>query len=55
MPSINCSLLPSPPLPSGSQWLTMIVTLKIHDSLGNVSAVSTHNDVRLLPQGACGF
>jgi hypothetical protein len=55
MPSINCSLLPLPPLPAGSLWFTMIVTLKVHDDLGNVSAEVTNGGVRLLPQGACGF
>ena len=55
MPSIDCSLLPSPPLPAGVPWFTMIVTLKIHDDLGNVSAAAVNNGVRLLPQGSCGF
>jgi hypothetical protein len=55
MPTIQCSLLPPPPLPPGNPWFTMIVTLTIHDSLGNVSAEASHTGVRLLPQGACGF
>jgi hypothetical protein len=55
MPSMNCSLLPPPPLPPGNPWFTIIVTLKIHDNLGNVSAEVTHSGARLLPQGACGF
>ena len=54
-PTIDCSLMPPPPLPAGNPWFTMTVTLKVHDSLGNVSAVATNNGVRLLPQGACGF
>jgi hypothetical protein len=54
MPSVNCNLLP-PPFPPGEPWFTMIVTLKVHDDLGNVSAVVTDNGVRLLPQGVCGF
>jgi hypothetical protein len=33
----------------------MTVTLKVHDSLGNVSAVATDKVVRLFPQGVCGF
>jgi hypothetical protein len=55
MPSVNCSLLPPPPLPPGISWFTIMVTLKIQDNLGNVSAPFTDSGVRLLPQGACGF
>jgi len=33
----------------------MTVTLKIHDDLGNVSAVATNDGVRLFPRGTCGF
>jgi hypothetical protein len=55
MPSVNCSLLPLPPLPPGDPWFTMIVTLKIHDDLGNVSEEAVHTGVRLLPLGMCGF
>jgi hypothetical protein len=54
MPSVDCSLVPPPPLPAVG-WLTMIVTLKVHDDLGNVSAEVAHKDVRLLPEGVCGF
>jgi hypothetical protein len=56
-PAVNCSLIPAPPLPSApaDQWFAMTVTLKVHDSLGNVSAVATNKVVRLFPQGACGF
>jgi hypothetical protein len=55
MPSVNCSLIPPPPLPAGVQWFGMIVTLQVRDNLGNVSAVVADSDVRLLPQGVCGF
>ena len=55
MPVATCSLIPPPPMPSGNQWFTMTVTLRIHDVLGNVSADSVHKDVRLFPVGACGF
>jgi len=55
MPAVNCSFLPPPPLPAGAQWFTLIVKLKIHDSLGNVSAEAVDNGARLLPQGVCGF
>jgi hypothetical protein len=55
MPPVNCSLVPPPPLPSGNPWFTMIVKLKIHDDLGNVSAEAVNSGVRLMPQGVCGF
>ncbi len=57
MPAVNCSLIPAPPLPPApaDQWFTMTVTLKVHDSLGNVSAVATDSIVRLFPQSVCGF
>jgi len=54
-PAVDCSLLPPPPLPPGTSWFTMTVTLIVHDSLGNVSAMVTSAGVRLLPGGACGF
>jgi hypothetical protein len=53
-PTVNCGLLPAPPLPAGESSFTMIVTLKIHDDLGNVSAVAS-SEARLLTQGFCGF
>jgi hypothetical protein len=55
MPSVDCSLLPPPPLPPGNPWFLMTVTLTIHDDQGNVSALARNNNVRLLPQGVCGF
>jgi hypothetical protein len=54
VPAASCALVPMPPLPAGAASFTMIVKLKIHDSLGNVSAEAV-NSARLLPQGACGF
>jgi hypothetical protein len=33
----------------------MIVTLRVHDNLGNVSAEVVDRGARLFPQGACGF
>jgi hypothetical protein len=33
----------------------MVVRLKIHDNLGNVSAEAVNNGVRLIPVGVCGF
>ena len=55
MPSVNCSLLPPPPFPAGPQWFTMVVTLKIHDRLGNVSAEAVNRGVRVIPKDVCGF
>jgi hypothetical protein len=54
-PTIDCSLMPPPPLPAGSQWFNLTVTLVVHDNLGNTSEKSVHSGLRLLPQGACGF
>ncbi len=54
-PAFDCSLIPPAPLPAGTGWLTMAVSLKVRDELGNVSAAATHGDVRILPQGSCGY
>ena len=54
MPAVNCSLIPSPPAPA-SQFFSMVVTLVVHDNLGNVSQPATDRQVRLFPQGVCGF
>jgi trimeric autotransporter adhesin len=55
-PAVNCSLLPAPPLPDGVTFLPLTVTLKVHDNLGNVSAVATNRGgARLFPNGTCGF
>jgi len=54
MPAFSCNLMPPPPFPTGPANFTMIVTLTIHDSLGNVAS-ATDGGVRLLPQGTCGF
>jgi len=55
MPTVNCGMIPAPPMPPGNPWFTMTVTLKVHDNLGNVSAVVTDSGVRLIPDGSCGF
>ena len=54
MPSVTCSLLPSPPLAAGTTWLPLIVTLKVHDSLGN-TADAVNRGARIFPHGVCGF
>jgi hypothetical protein len=54
MPAVNCSLLPAPPLPPGSPWFTMRVSLRIRDDMGN-TATATNGGVRLMPQGVCGY
>jgi hypothetical protein len=53
MPSVDCSLL-APPLPPEG-WFPLVVTLRVHDNLGNVSAVVTDRGARLFPTGTCGF
>jgi hypothetical protein len=55
MPAISCALIPPPPLPAGTQWFRMAVTLTVRDNLGNVSEKAFDNDVRLIPTGSCGF
>jgi hypothetical protein len=56
MPAMSCALMPPPPLPlDGPQWFTLVVTLTIHDSLGNVSAKTVDDGIRLIPHGSCGF
>jgi hypothetical protein len=55
MPAVDCSIVPPPPFPAGVTWFNMTVTLKVHDSLGNVSNQAVNTGVRLFPQGVCGF
>jgi trimeric autotransporter adhesin len=57
MPAVDCSVIPAPPLPPApaSQWFSMVVTLVVHDNLGNVSPPASDRVVRLFPQGVCGF
>jgi trimeric autotransporter adhesin len=54
-PTVDCSFVPPPPLPADTPWLTMTVTLVIHDSLGNVSAKAVDSGVRLIPKSVCGY
>jgi hypothetical protein len=55
-PAANCSWLPAPPLPAGgNQWLPLIVTLKVHDDLGNVSVEAVNSGARVIPLGVCGY
>ena len=54
-PAVTCNWLPSPPFAAGATWLPLTVTLVVHDSLGNVSAMAVNSGARLFPNGACGF
>jgi hypothetical protein len=54
-PAINCSLMPSPPLPPGNSSFPLTVTLRIHDDRGNVADASNNGGARLLPMHTCGF
>ena len=55
-PAVNCDLIPAPPLPAApaDQWFTMIITLKVHDSLGNVGAVVSTRSPSPCPPAGCG-
>jgi hypothetical protein len=55
LPTVSCAWLPPPPLPIGSSWLTITVTLVVHDALGNISAPAINGGVRVFPQGVCGY
>jgi hypothetical protein len=55
LPHVDCSIVPAAPLPPGVSWFTLVVTLRIHDDLGNVSTEAVDRGARLLPQGSCGF
>jgi hypothetical protein len=54
-PVVDCSFLPAPPLPTGATWFNMTVKLKVHDDLGNVSDETTDPNVRIFPNGTCGY
>jgi hypothetical protein len=54
-PATDCSLLPSPALAHEHDWFPLIVTLAVHDSLGNVSEVASNRSARVFPSGTCGF
>ena len=53
-PSFSCSMLPPAPLPA-TGFVTMTVTLKVHDDAGDVSPMASNGAIRLLPQGSCGY
>jgi hypothetical protein len=55
MPAVTCGFIPPAPMPPGENAFTMIVTLVLRDSLGNVSTAVSNRDVRLFPAGTCGF
>jgi hypothetical protein len=54
-PNPNCGLFPPAPLPAGTTSFNMTVSLKVRDNVNVESAVATNNNVRVLPQGVCGF
>jgi hypothetical protein len=54
-PSFDCSMMPAAPLPAGTSWLALSVTLVVRDDRGNVSDPAMNRDVRLFPQGSCGY
>jgi hypothetical protein len=54
-PATDCSLLPSPALAHEHDWFPLTVTLIVHDSLGNVSALASNRSARVFPVGTCGF
>src|SRR5262249_44804415 len=54
-PTVDCSFMPPPPLPSGTMWLTLTVTLVVHDDQGNVSTKTVDGGARLFPHGTCGY
>ena len=53
-PVVDCTL-PPPPLAAGTTFLTLKVTLVVHDNAGNVSAAAVDNGVRLFPLHFCGY
>ena len=55
MPSRELQPASAAAVSGGPQWFTMVVTLKIHDSLGNVSAEAVNRGVRVIPKDVCGF
>jgi hypothetical protein len=55
LPKVSCAFVPPPPLQNGATSFPLTVTLRIHDSLGNVSAVAVDSSARVMPQGSCGF
>jgi hypothetical protein len=54
-PPFDCTMIPAGPFQEGATSLSMTVKLKVHDELGNVSAEEMDADIRLLPQGSCGY
>ena len=54
-PAASCAFMPPPPLPAGATSFPLTVTLRVRDSLGNVSAVKVDSGARLIPGGMCGF
>src|SRR5581483_3453263 len=53
-PTIDCSLIPAPPLPAGTSSFPLTVKLHIMDDRGNVADASD-TGARVLPMHACGY
>jgi hypothetical protein len=53
-PTVDCTLLPSPPPPGGAMSVPLTVTVRIHDDKGNV-ADAADPGARLLPMHTCGY
>jgi len=54
-PTVDCSIMPAPPMPAGVTAWPFNVALTIRDDRGNVANASNGGGARLLPMHACGF
>jgi hypothetical protein len=54
-PQSTCGFFNNNTSPAGANFVQMIVSLRVRDNAGNVSATTTNPNVRLFPQQNCGF